>query len=222
MQTASRVYAQRAIFASHLTSLHGRASILTLNLPLSCFTQVRLDSLSLNLSDSALWMAMDTNLLQSVTPLPTPQLKANSLHDHSNLSASTEAQLKQLIDDHRKGLKLNVPGVEWDEQLSHQLSPALSSYEAERIGGYPIGQQLFGDAIKRAVPAGHTFKGWPQHFITADAGFIFKAWMQSGVASDIIKTRSYKASLAVRVRVFPIAEEVVSVWAMLAVAYRPE
>ena len=37
-----------------------------------------------------------------------------------------------------------------------------------------------------------------------------------------LRMQSYKASRAVRGRVCPIAEEVVSVWAMLAVAYRPE
>ena len=76
MQTASRVYAR----SSHLTSAararinsHLNTSLSPSPLPLSCLLlQVRLDSLSLNLSDSALWMAMDTNLLQSVTPLPTP------------------------------------------------------------------------------------------------------------------------------------------------------
>ena len=106
---------------------------------------------------------------------------------------------------------------------SHLLAPALASYELERVSGTaPVGQEHFSDAIKRAVPVGFTFKGLPQHFVTTDARAIFAAWMQSAVASDILRTRTFKASIAVRVRVFPMADDVLSVWVMLAMAYRPE
>ena len=77
-------------------------------------------------------------------------------------------------------------------------------------------------ARQRAVPVGFTFKGLPQHFVTTDARAIFSAWMQSAVASDILRTKTFKASIAVRVRVFPMADDVLSVWVMLAMAYRPE
>ena len=115
-----------------------------------------------------------------------------------------------------------MPGVEWDETLAHLLAPALSSYEAERNGGAPVGQALFSESIRRYVPHGHTFKGLPQHFTTCDADVIFRAWQASEVACDILRCRTYKAAFAVRVRVFPMADDVVSVWVMLAMAYRPE
>lgn len=50
----------------------------------------------------------------------------------------------------------------WDDDLCHLLSPALSSYEIERclgVGG--VCNEEFQDAIRRAVPDGHTFKGFP-------------------------------------------------------------
>ena len=81
---------------------------------------------------------------------------------------------------------------------SHLLAPALASYEMERVTGTAtVGQEHFGDAIKRAVPVGFTFKGLPQHFVTTDARAIFSAWMQSAVASDILRTKTFKASIAV-------------------------
>ena len=115
-----------------------------------------------------------------------------------------------------------MPGLVWDDDLSHLLAPALYSYEAERVGGYPIGQALFADAIKRAVPTGHTFKGVPLHFVTHDPATIFAGWRDSEVATDILSTRTFKGKLAVRVRVTPMPDEVVSVWVMLAIAFRPE
>ena len=102
------------------------------------------------------------------------------------------------------------------------LSPALFSYETERMSGHPVGQALFADAIKRAVPTGQTFKGLPMHFVSTDALQIFAAWMENEVACDIMRTRTHKASLAVRVRVSFLPDDVVSVWAMLAIAYRPD
>ena len=50
----------------------------------------------------------------------------------------------------------------WDEDLCYLLTPALASYEAERclgVGG--VGNEEFQDTIHKAVPEGHTFKGFP-------------------------------------------------------------
>ena len=67
-----------------------------------------------------------------------------------------------------------------------------------------------------------TFKGLPLHFTTTDAKAIFRAWSEGEVSSDILTTRTSIGALALRVRVFPLADEVLSVWVMLAMAYRPE
>ena len=126
------------------------------------------------------------------------------------------------LDEHRGANSLAVPGVAWDDALAHLLTPALYSYETERISGAAVGQALFSDGIKRAVPHWHTFKGLPLHFTSDDPTAIFRAWMDNPVATDLLHTRTYKAALAVRVRVFPLPDDVVSVWVMLAIAYRPE
>jgi len=127
-----------------------------------------------------------------------------------------------LVDAHRASFGLASPGVKWDAGLSHLLAPALYSYEHERLTGLTTGNALFSDSIKRAIPPGHTFKGFPQHFLALDPSEIMRAWLRSDVALDILQCRSYKASLAVRLRVFPMPDEVTSVWAMLAIHYRPD
>lgn len=57
----------------------------------------------------------------------------------------------------------------WDDQLSYVLSPALAAYELERITNISVGNEEFQDAIRRAVPDGHTFKGFPIHFVYKNA-----------------------------------------------------
>lgn len=177
---------------------------------------------SIDLSEATCWRSLDPMLLQSVTPLPCAPLQPSMLTDPASVAAAAEGALRALVDEHRKGLQLSVPGVTWDDSLCHLLAPALYSYEAERLGSHPVGQGLFSDAIKRAVPTGHTFKGLPLHFTSYEPTAIFRAWMQNEVASDVLRTRTFKGSLAIRLRVCPMADGVVSVWAMLAIAYRPD
>lgn len=177
---------------------------------------------SFDLTDTAAWKAMECGILRTVTAMPQSPLAPSPLADHAALAVASEAALRTLVDQHRASLRLDTPGVQWDPTLGHTLSPALYSYESERIIGTPSGQRLFSDAIRRLVPKGHTFKGLPMHFTTYDAKAIFTAWLASDVAAGILQMRTYKAAMAVRVRVFPLPDGVVSVWTMLAMAYRPE
>ena len=58
----------------------------------------------------------------------------------------------------RNELRLNT---DWDDQLSYMLGPALCAYEMERLTGAAFGNDEFQDSIKRNVPEGHTFRGYP-------------------------------------------------------------
>ena len=130
--------------------------------------------------------------------------------------------LRALVDEHRASLGLSLPGVLWDEELEYILAPALASYEAERVTGHAVDNAYFSDAIRRKVPSGFTFKGFPHHFVTYDARSILQTWMRDEVALGILQCRTSKASLAVRIRIHRLPDDVVSVWAMLAIAYRPD
>ena len=157
-----------------------------------------------------------------VTPLPAAAAAPPPPSDRAAAEAAAEGALQRLVDDFRTGLGLAAPGVVWDDDLAAKLAPALHSYENERTCGVATGEKLFADVIRRHVPVGHTFKGLPQHVTTADPATIFGLFRQNDLANEILTCRTYKGGLAVRVRIFPLADAVVSVWAMLAIAYRPE
>ena len=65
--------------------------------------------------------------------------------------------------------------TQFDDHLSYLLSPALSSYELERVTGLSVGSEEFQEAVRRAVPNGHAFKGFPIQFVHKNArkAFVF-------------------------------------------------
>ena len=72
-----------------------------------------------------------------------------------------EEGLKQRISVFRreKGLTSH-----WDDELSYILTPALCAYETERVVGTSFGNDDFQTSVKRAVPEGFSFKGFPTMF----------------------------------------------------------
>ena len=64
-------------------------------------------------------------------------------------------------------------GTQWDDELSYLLSPALAAYENEHSLGISVGNEEFQHAIRRNVPDGHTFKGFPIQFVHRNANRIF-------------------------------------------------
>ncbi|XP_073926474.1 centrosomal protein of 76 kDa isoform X4 [Castor canadensis] len=108
----------------------------------------------------------------------------------------------------------------WEDQLSYLLSPALASYEFERTTSISSGNEEFQDAIRRAVPDGHTFKGFPIHFVYRNARRAFATCLRSPFCEEIICCRGDQVRLAVRVRVFTYPESACAVWIMFACKYR--
>ena len=84
-----------------------------------------------------------------------------------------------------------------------------------------MGGSEFRLAIKRAVPHGHTFKGFPQHFTHQHAPTMLAALLQSPVALGIVQCTGERVRLALRLRVFVYPDDVCAVWAMLASTHRP-
>lgn len=68
----------------------------------------------------------------------------------------------------------------WDDHLCYLLSSALSAYELERCTGVSCGNEEFQDAVRRAVPDGHTFKGFPIHFLHRNARRAFATCLRWG------------------------------------------
>ncbi|KAM6967806.1 centrosomal protein of 76 kDa [Aplochiton taeniatus] len=169
------------------------------------------------------WKAMSEEALHSVcapgstTSLPPlPPLCAPSLEPHS-ASNQLELEMRYLVSEHRKDLEL---ATVWDDHLSYLLSSALSAYEQERCVGVTRGNEEFQDAVRRAVPDGHTFKGFPIHFLHRHARRAFTTCLRSPFCDEIVCCRGDHVRLAVRVRVFAYPESACAVWIMFACKYR--
>ncbi|XP_069393642.1 centrosomal protein of 76 kDa isoform X2 [Paralichthys olivaceus] len=169
------------------------------------------------------WKAMSEDALKSVCAPgsvsslpPQPSLCAPSL-DPAASSNQLELEMRYLVSEHRKDLEL---ATVWDDHLSYLLSSALSAYELERCTGVSCGNEEFQDAVRRAVPDGHTFKGFPRHFLHRSARRAFATCLRSPFCQEIVSCRGDHVRLAVRARVFVYPENVCAVWLMFACKYR--
>jgi len=157
-------------------------------------------------------IAIYPNICRPLPPLTTPTF------DPILISNSLEHDLMKMISSHRKEMRLSC---EWDEDLSFLLSSALWSYEVERCSSVAnIGNSEFQDAVKRNVPEGHTFKGFPIQFHHHDASRMFCTCLKSNVCSDIIECRGDVVRLALRAYVCVFPDDIVVTWLMLACKYR--
>ncbi|XP_064164700.1 centrosomal protein of 76 kDa [Anguilla rostrata] len=176
-----------------------------------------------DLRDGARWKAMSQEAVRSVcapgstTSLPPlPPLCASQL-DPVAASNQLELELRHLLTEHRKDLGV---ATAWDDHLSYLLSAALAAYELERCTGVSCGNEEFQDAVRRAVPDGHTFKGFPIHFTHRNARRAFATSLRSPFCDEIVCCRGDHVRLAVRVRVFEYPESACAVWIMFACKYR--
>ena len=71
----------------------------------------------------------------------------------------------------------------WDDELCYILTPALSAYELEHCTGISAGNEEFQQAIRRAIPDGHTFKGFPIQFVHRNARRAFATCLRCVIFS---------------------------------------
>ena len=77
--------------------------------------------------------------------------------------ARLEAELKRALSEHREEALGHTP-THWDEGMGFLLMPSLAAYEQEAVTGQPAtGNDDFQQCIRRSIPAGCMFKGFPQH-----------------------------------------------------------
>ncbi|MBN3308447.1 CEP76 protein, partial [Amia calva] len=176
-----------------------------------------------DLRDQSRWKAMSEEAVRSVcapgstTSLPPFPPLCAPIVDAASSSNALELEMRYLVSEHRKDLGL---ATVWDDHLSYLLSPALSAYELERSTGVSCGNEEFQDAVRRAVPDGHTFKGFPIHFLHRNARRAFATCLRSPFCDEIVCCRGDHVRIAVRVRVFSYPESACAVWVMFACKYR--
>ncbi|XP_023669330.1 centrosomal protein of 76 kDa [Paramormyrops kingsleyae] len=179
-----------------------------------CIFDLREPSLWKSMSEDALLSVCAPGSGSSVPPLPP---LCGPAWDPAAASNHLELEMRLLVSEHRKDLGMTTA---WDDQLSYLLSAALSAYELERSTGVSCGNEEFQDAVRRAVPDGHTFKGFPIHFTHRNARRAFATSMRSPFCDEIVCCRGDQVRLAVRVRVYTYAESACAVWIMFACKYR--
>ncbi|KAF5896117.1 centrosomal protein of 76 kDa, partial [Clarias magur] len=152
-------------------------------------------------SDASRWKAMSAEAISSVCspsstsslppfpPLCPPSVQA------SEASNQLELELRYLVTEHRKDIGLTTV---WDDHLSYLLSSALAAYELERCTGMSCGNEEFQDAVRRAVPDGHTFKGFPIQFLHCNARRAFATCLRSPFCEEVVSCRGDNVRLAVR------------------------
>ena len=100
------------------------------------------------------------------------------------------------------------------------MSPALASYEMERVTGLSVGNEEFDQAVKLAIPDGHSFKAFPIQLIHKNPRKAFSSCLKSSVCEEIISCRGDQVKLALRVKVYTYPESTIATWVMLACRYK--
>jgi centrosomal protein CEP76 len=116
----------------------------------------------------------------------------------------------------------------FDSSLSHILTSCLIHLESTKLfppslSAQPAPATLdFQESVKRTIPLGHTFKGFPCLFGDGcvDATKIWKGLVRVKHVLDILKTRGDTVRFGVRVVVVGYAEDVAAVWVMVAVRFK--
>lgn len=75
-----------------------------------------------------------------------------------------ESELKKALHDYRQGA-LGPIQTPWDDNIGFLLMSSLAAYEQEACGFLlkPTAADDFAQCIRRNIPSGSLFKGYPQH-----------------------------------------------------------
>nr|CAB3230038.1 centrosomal protein of 76 kDa-like [Phallusia mammillata] len=177
-----------------------------------------------DLNDSSLWKQMNRDAIHSVcgagklnSSTPFPPLATPTL-DAILVSSNLEIELRSLVVDYRSDFDLITT---WDDNLSRLLAASLASYELERQSGIPnIGNEDFQDMVRRAVPNGNTFKGFPLQVLHRDARRAFKTALRNSVCTEILNCRGDQVRHSLRVVVSVLPDDVLVAWVMFACRYQ--
>lgn len=189
----------------------------------NCQPSDSLENCHFDFHNEAHWKSMSEAAVISVSSpgalvgWPTLPPLCASILDSSVASNDLEQEISALVANHRKDQGLTTV---WDNNMSYLLTMALSAYEVERVTGVTCSNDDFQNAIRQAVPDGHTFKGYPIQFIHRNARKILATCMKSPVCEEILNCRGDHVRLALRVRVFPYPESACAVWIMFACKYK--
>lgn len=83
--------------------------------------------------------------------------------DSATHEVRLEAELKRALSEHREE-SLGCTPTHWDDNMAFLLMPSLAAHEQEAVMGQAAASNDdFQQCIRRSIPAGCMFKGFPQH-----------------------------------------------------------
>ena len=147
--------------------------------------------------DDRCWKSMDTEILSGLEHQEAVPLCPSTVNP-LKLEVDLERALRHAISSLRRN-EMRV-STDWDDQLSYMLGPALCAYEMERLTGAAFGNEEFQESIKRNVPEGHTFRGYPIVVSERSASSILAVFRRATIASDILRTKGDAVRFALRVK----------------------
>lgn len=165
--------------------------------------------------EEALWSPLDAVAIADHSRfLPLPIALAPPTVASGPVACALEASLRHEVTAWRRQLGLSDPL--FDAQLEHCLSPALAAYESERLTGRPFGTSEFRAAVRSCLPAGHAFSAFPFQVTHVSPAKIAEVLRASDIGRRVVSAGDHDAALAVRVRVYAYAEDVLAVWVIVA------
>lgn len=110
---------------------------------------------------TALLSVVNTQQQFQITTCASPALQVVPC-DIISHEMRIEAELKNLLAEHRQESLGHTP-THWDDSTGFLLMPSLAAHEQDALTGQSTAQDDFQQCIRRSIPSGCTFKGFPQH-----------------------------------------------------------
>jgi centrosomal protein CEP76 len=125
-----------------------------------------------------------------------------------------EMELNQHLEFYRKDRSLDCV---FDDSLENLLGQSLWSIETEKL--YQTNKSCFTDdfqeGVKRSMPEGHVFKGFPVCYNHMNVGRMFSNMCRIRQCKDIFSTRGDCVRMALRVKIFPYSDGVLACWILV-------
>ncbi|KAJ2992607.1 Centrosomal protein of 76 kDa [Globomyces sp. JEL0801] len=173
------------------------------------------EKVSFKLQDNSQWKFLD------VVPSPSKSRKtkldfhfAPLLQNLEQIEKELEIELMQAIEYFRQD---RLVSCVWDEQICQLMGQCLWAMENSKLAGTHTSgfTEDFQTGIKRSIPEGHSFKGFPTVFNHTHSHRIMTSLTKSKTCRDILQTKGDCVRMAVRVKIFAYCDSVLACWVMI-------
>ena len=163
------------------------------------------------------WLGMTAEAI-AVLPRTSPFPLKGCQGDAGEMAGRLEGELRGLVAAYRR--QVGDLTTRWSDELGYWLTPALASYETERVTGVKMYEGEFQAAIEHSTPEGWVFRGVPFQFTGVEAGGIMEAMLENEEFRVLVeeggKGMGEGLQFGVRVKVVQYCEEVMAVWVIIA------